>query len=96
MHVGDSVKACPGRPCQWSALDLTSGRDPSAASLWSAYLPLPISTGTMTGTLGQGVPSSGLMTWGLCSQGGYEDRVRTLKPRRGAPIDNTKGVVLTP
>lgn len=62
-----------GRGLPWTR---TLGQHPSAASLLSARLPLTIPTGTITGALGQGAPSSGLVTWGLCCQGGYKDPVK--------------------
>lgn len=89
------------RQRQWSSPGSDLRPRSSCCSLLSACLPLAHTTGTITGALGQGAPSSGLVTWGLCCQGGYEDSEAkhtprsTPRPMREAPIYNTEGVGLT-
>lgn len=97
MHVGDSVRACPGTPCRWSAL---------ASDLGSRSFCCPHAVSTPAPPLSHGEHHR--CAWARCpifrpsdlgcapgvvmkTEGG-----RTLKPRRGVPIDDTEGVVLTP
>lgn len=45
MHVGDSVKVCPGRPCGGLPWTLTSGRDPLLPACCQYTCPSPYPLG---------------------------------------------------